>query len=238
MGAIVLGTLLVAPPRPDGYSKTTSSQKTCRGPFVTHLKAARKPRVRLSRQNRSTLICVDCTKQFDRLSHLLRHASRHAHDTKTYDCPEAGCKAKFRYQGRLYRHLRIHKRREDRDKALICTICSTRLSSPSSLKTHMLRHTGEKPYKCSMCDAKRSTKGSLRRHVLAVHQVTDQDLLGGEAGMRGRRFRSATSLYCNHCERYFGCLQDITRHMLSLRRTIGRHTYGPEHVNTSLNFEG
>ncbi|ODN06069.1 putative zinc finger protein [Orchesella cincta] len=65
-------------------------------------------------------------------------------EPKHYEC--VVCARKFKDQGSLRRHYKLHKRN------FICRFCGIKMASAGSLMRHNLLHTGDKPFKCEICD--------------------------------------------------------------------------------------
>lgn len=102
--------------------------------------------------------CMYCTKEFKKLSDLVRHIRIHTHE-KPYKCDQ--CFRAFAVKSTLNAHIRTHSG----TKNYACEHCQKMFSTSGSVKVHTLLHTGAKPFKCTSCDKSFRTSGHRNSHM-------------------------------------------------------------------------
>ena len=82
---------------------------------------------------------------------------------KPYECSFEGCHKKFRAQGHLTDHMKIHSK----VKPFQCKICGGKFTRSSTLKIHSYTHMNIKPFKCPYkdCDRGFTEKGNMQIHM-------------------------------------------------------------------------
>lgn len=110
--------------------------------------------------------CSECDKSFTDglllISHLEDHG-REEQEKRHNKCTKCG--KVFASQANLAKHLKIHE-----SDQLVCTDCSTALSSKSELEIHRKEcHDPSNPYSCRLCNYTFKTKVSFCDHCTKEH---------------------------------------------------------------------
>ncbi|GFT51689.1 hypothetical protein NPIL_121781 [Nephila pilipes] len=99
------------------------------------------------------------------------------------------CEKHFKYSSNLYRHKKIHKRKQH----FPCEFCEKVFKRSDVLTGHIRTHTGERPYSCDLCPKTFSTSSVLIRHK-DVH------------------LQNRASYRCPECENSYSSRRSMNRH--------------------------
>ena len=148
--------------------------------------------------------CLHCPKKFGQKTHLNNHLKIHNNE-KSFQC--SYCEKKFRDKTCFKYHLKTHTG----DNLFECPQCKKRYPRQCDLTRHLKVHTGERPFECSQCGRKFTYKHDLKRHQ-RVH--TGEKLFG-----------------CSFCDKRFARKSDLTNHE---RIHSGEKPFGCPHCDKNF----
>lgn len=193
--------------------------------------------------NSTESVCSICNRSFDSAEHLQLHLSAHEGiTTATEDIAEeqqyrekrpAGypcqyCGKPFKRPYEKVKHERIHTG----EKPYACDLCGKRFRVSSCLTIHKRTHNDTRPYVCPHCK-KRFKFQSAYDHHLKIHS-NDR---GYKCSFCAKSFNTAVQLNghtkshtkpfsCAECNRPFGSLYAVRKHMLIHQAPNNKLSYG------------
>lgn len=149
--------------------------------------------------------CPVCPEDFLRFSDLKEHMRIHP-EFKPFECQL--CKERFSKNCDLSTHVLVHekslvplsdlrsekKKKFNKNKQYVCTICGQKFLDKSGRNVHMRNHNGERVIDCDFCKRKFTTKGYLARHMI-IHS------------------KSIAEQSCQICRQSFVRIGNLKRHM-------------------------
>uniref|UniRef100_UPI00398E7772 zinc finger and BTB domain-containing protein 40 isoform X2 n=1 Tax=Pristiophorus japonicus TaxID=55135 RepID=UPI00398E7772 len=146
-------------------------------------------------------VCRECGKGFSQANGLSMHLRTFHNVEDQYDCQK--CRMSFPTLEEHKKHIQeVHPPEYNP-----CNICGKNFNAPSFLERHMVTHIGGKPYNCEICD-----KAYQQLSGLWYHNRTHHPDIFAAQNHRSPKF---TSLVCSACEKSFGSITALNKHMKS-----------------------
>ncbi|XP_034534518.1 zinc finger and SCAN domain-containing protein 2-like [Notolabrus celidotus] len=161
-----------------------------------------------SRQPAPVFGCKVCGESYQRISHLLTHASAHLRDCGL-------CGKHLEETENLKDHLRGH-----RETSFCCRVCGQSFTLRGNLRIHMMIHSGERPYACTVCGKSFGRRATLVRHVRSHtgekpfictycgHGFVEK----GNLTVHLRTHTGERPYWCSNCDRRFSQLSSFNKH--------------------------
>ncbi|KAM6974302.1 uncharacterized protein LKV04_015940 [Tautogolabrus adspersus] len=162
----------------------------------------------LSHQPVTVFSCKVCGESYQRISHLLTHATAHLRDCGL-------CGKHLEPTENMKLHLRAH-----RTTSFCCSVCGQSFTLRGNLRIHMMIHSGERPYACNVCGKSFSRRATLVRHVRSHtgekpftctycgHSFVEK----GNLTVHLRTHTGEKPYWCSNCDRRFSQLSSFQKH--------------------------
>jgi len=146
----------------------------CDKAFLTKSKLYFHVKANHSSNDKSHLVCPECSYQARALSVLKKHMLKHAPASgrPSVTCDVEGCGKVFRHQITLTRHKKLDHVR-DPSSFFKCTLCPKVFKETSSLTHHQAHHSNLRPFLCEHCSVSFKTLKNLKTHY-KVHEKSTE----------------------------------------------------------------